>query len=204
MNAFDKLVKEFEKFPGVGVRQARRFAFYITTMSENETSYLSELLKQIKEETTNCNSCFCIFSKNTTSDAICSICSSNNRNHQRLLIVEKDSDITAVEKSGIYDGLYFVLGGTAPLLNKENVKKLRTGALKEVISKKSQNEKLEIIMGFSVNPDGENTARFVENIISKLNNPNIKVTHLGRGLSFGSELEYADPDTIKNAIKNRS
>ncbi len=203
MNTFEKLVREFEKFPGVGVRQARRFAFYITTLSENEITNLSSLLRQISVETTSCNSCFRIFSNNSNTSNLCSICISDNRNQQRLLVVEKDSDISAVEKSGVYDGLYFVLGGTAPLLNKENVKKLRTGALKEIIDKKSQTDKLEVIMGFSVNPDGENTARFVESIISKLNNPNVKITHLGRGLSFGSELEYADPDTIKNAVERR-
>lgn len=92
-----------------------------------------------------------------------------------------------------------------PLLHSEDQKKLRGGALKATIEARLHTGLNEVILAFAVNPDGENTARFVESIIASLDHPNQPaVVQLGRGLSTGSELEYADPETIKNALKNRS
>ena len=122
------------------------------------------------------------------------------------MVVAADSDITAIERSGVYDGLYFVLGGTVPLLHSEDAKKLRGGSLKSTIEARIPGGLSEVILGFAVNPDGENTARFVESIIMPLlvnTHDPLKISHLGRGLSTGSELEYADPETIKNALRNR-
>jgi len=113
--------------------------------------------------------------------------------------------VQAIERAGVYDGLYFVLGGTVPLLNSGSTTKLRAGALKATVETRLPQGLTEIIFGFSINPDGENTARFVESLLNPLlENTNAKVAYLGRGLSTGSELEYADPETIKNALKNRS
>jgi recombination protein RecR len=105
----------------------------------------------------------------------------------------------------MYDGYYFVLGGTVPLLDTQDTKKLRGGALKQLVEMRGPLGLREIILGFSVNPDGENTARYVEILLKDaIAAYKLKVSHLGRGLSTGSELEYADPETIKNALKNRS
>ena len=105
----------------------------------------------------------------------------------------------------MYDGLYFVFGGTVPLLNSKENNKLRGSALKATVEERLKEGLVEVTLGFAVNPDGENTARFVESIIGEmLKERDIKTTYLGRGLSTGSELEYADPETIKNAFQNRS
>jgi recombination protein RecR len=110
-----------------------------------------------------------------------------------------------MERAGVFDGLYFVLGGTVPLLNAKDNTKLRGGTLKATVESRIPAGLEEIILGFSINPDGENTARFVESIITDLaTEHNIKISYLGRGLSTGSELEYADVETIKNALQNRS
>lgn len=203
MSDLDKLITQFEKFPGVGARQAKRFAFHVLTLQDNDTEELSRLISGIKGTVVECASCRRFFSTNNK-ELICSICSSNNRNHNRLLIVERDSDIQAIERTGVYDGLYFVFGGTVPLLNSGENKKLRGGALKATIETRIKENLSEVTIGFSVNPDGENTARFVESIIGNmLKEKNIKISYLGRGLSTGSELEYADAETIKNAFRNR-
>lgn len=203
MNTLDKLIAQFENFPGVGARQAKRFAFHVLTMNESETAELAKLVSELKGSVVECASCHRFFAT-ANNEKMCSICSSNNRDHNRLLIVERDSDVQAIERAGIYDGLYFVFGGTVPLLNSTENNKLRGGALKATIETRIPEGLSEVIIGFSINPDGENTARFVESIIGAiLKEKNIPITHLGRGLSTGSELEYADPETIKYALNNR-
>ncbi len=203
MNNLDKLITLFESFPGVGARQAKRFAFHVLTMNEADTKELSRLISELKGSVVECISCHRFYA--TQSGNTCSICTSANRNHDRLLIVERDSDVQAIERAGVYDGLYFVFGGTVPLLNAKENNRLRGGALKALVETRLREGLAEVIIGFSVNPDGENTARFVESIIDPvLKEKGVKISYLGRGLSTGSELEYADPETIKNALRNRS
>lgn len=203
MNKLEKLIKLFESFPGVGARQAKRFAFHILTLSDSDTTELSKIIAELKDTVIECASCHRFFSTQNH-ETVCSICSSGNRDHNRLLVVERDSDIQAIERAGVYDGLYFVFGGTVPLLNSGENKKLRGAALKATVETRIPEGLTEVILGFSINPDGENTSRFVESIIGQtLKERGIKISHLGRGLSTGSELEYADAETIKNALNGR-
>ena len=203
MNNLEKLTSLFESFPGIGTRQAKRFAFHILTMSDSDTAELAKLIAGLKGSVVECASCHRYFSTQNN-ETICSICNSPNRSHNKLLIVERDSDVLAIERAGVYDGLYFVFGGTVPLLNTQDNKRLRGGTLKALVETRLPEGLSEVIIGFSINPDGENTARFVESIIGEmLKEKDLKISHLGRGLSTGSELEYADPETIKNALKNR-
>jgi len=205
MSDLDKLIAYFESFPGVGARQAKRFAFHILTMSTVDTGELSNLIANLNQSVTECSSCRRYFSTSNSETKLCSICSSSNRDHNRLLVVERDSDVLAIERAGVYDGLYFVFGGTVPLLNSVDNTKLRAGALKATVGTRIPEGLSEVIMGFSVNPDGENTARFVESIIGQmLREHEVTISYLGRGLSTGSELEYADAETIKNALRNRT
>lgn len=204
MNSLDKLITYFENFPGIGARQARRFAFHILTLPKVEVDELSTLISSIQSSVTECSSCRRFFSRNGGPAEICEICVDPNRDQTKLLVVERDTDIRSIERSGVYDGLYFVLGGTVPLLESRENKKLRGGGLKRIIETRLDAGLSEVILGFSINPDGENTGRFVEAIIRGIPDSNrIKVSHLGRGLSTGSELEYADPETLKNALQNR-
>ena len=204
MNDLDKLITLFESFPGVGARQAKRFAFHVLTMSDVDVAELSKLIANIKGSVVECESCHRFFSNNGGVQNLCSICAASNREHDRLLVVERDSDIQAIERAGVYNGLYFVFGGTVPLLRSADNERLRGGALKATVETRLNHGLSEIILGFSINPDGENTARFVESILAPtLKETSVKISHLGRGLSTGSELEYADAETIKNALKNR-
>jgi recombination protein RecR len=205
MSNLDKLIQYFEQFPGIGARQARRFAFHILTLPKADIDELASLIANLQGSVVECESCHRFFSKNGGSATQCSICSDQNRERDKLMVVERDSDIVAIERSGTYNGMYFVLGGTIPLLNAKNPPKLRSGALKSITEHRAKNDSLsEIILGFAVNPDGENTGRYVESLLKDvIAEHNIKVTELGRGLSTGSELEYADPETLKNALQNR-
>ena len=203
MTNLEKLIKHFERFPGIGSRQARRFAFHLLTESREDVDELAGLIRDIKSTVSECISCFRFFSRNGNSDS-CPICANTLRDTTKLLIVERDSDIDAIERSKTYDGLYFVLGGTIPLLESDDVKKVRGGALKHTVEARVQTGLKELILAFSVNPDGENTSRYVETLLRELiTNHRLIVNQLGRGLSTGSELEYADPETLKSAFENR-
>jgi len=120
--------------------------------------------------------------------------------------VSRDTDIQAIERSGVYDGLYFVLGGTVPLLgNPDTSARLRTPAFRALITERLGTGLAEVIFAFAVNPDGENTGRYIESVLREIpDTSKLKISALGRGLSTGSELEYADSETIKNALRNRS
>ena len=137
---------------------------------------------------------------------MCSICSDDTRDHTSLMIVARDSDLEAIEKSGVYCGLYFVLGGIVPILEKEPEKRVRLKELKKRVSGDPISG--EIILSMSATPDGEHTAEVVKqflenNSLASGRGSKIKITVLGKGLSTGTELEYSDTETLKNALKNR-
>ncbi|OIP77302.1 MAG: hypothetical protein AUK16_02155 [Parcubacteria group bacterium CG2_30_44_11] len=204
MTNLDKLIKQFERFPGIGARQAKRFAFHILTLPPEEVEELSRLISTLPLSVTECTRCHRFFSAHSPSHVLCNICDDANRDQSKLMVVERDSDVTALERAGVYDGLYFVLGGTVPILQNPNTGKLRGGALRGAVEAAIQNHLEEIILGFAVNPDGENTARFVERLlVETLIGTSVRISQLGRGLSTGSELEYADPETIKSALRSR-
>src|ERR1035437_2749760 len=123
-----KLIELFSEFPGIGPRQARRFAYFILTRNN---SFLDDFVKNIaaaKKSLRVCSSCQRFFTLTNTSGSaskMCSICSDEGRDHTSLMIVARDSDLEAVEKSGVYNGLYFVLGGIVPILEKEPEKRVR-------------------------------------------------------------------------------
>ena len=207
MTPLDKLTAYFEKFPGVGLRQARRFAFHILTLPKTDTNEIAKLITSLSDSVTECESCHRFFSESGNQQERCKVCRDENRDDSKLLIVARDSDIDAIERSRVYDGYYFVLGATVPLLaNPADQQKVRAGTLKAKVEKAVASSTLkEVILAFSVNPDGENTSRFIESLLKDYeDNNHLTISYLGRGLSTGSELEYADPETIKSALKNRT
>lgn len=196
---FDKLIESFLKFPGIGPRQAKRFAYFLAGQDAGFLKKLSELILDIKKEIKQCDSCYRFFEPKT--DFGCQICSDSSRDKSLLMIVEKDVDLENVEKTGIYNGQYFVLGGVLSLFN-NHAGKLRFKELFEKVKKNSPaGEPKEIILALSATPEGENTTLYAEKILEPLK---IKITRLGRGLSTGTELEYSDKETLSNALKNRA
>lgn len=116
-----------------------------------------------------------------------------------LMIVPRDIDIEAVEKSGSYHGYYFVLGGVVPILEKEPEKRIRINELEKTINRRKESLK-EVVLAMNANIEGENTAEYIKQHIGSI----YVISMLGRGLSTGAELEYADPETLKNAFLHRT
>lgn len=198
-----KLEEIFAKFPGIGPRQARRFVYHILSRPNSVINDLVRLIGEVRKQSFECNNCHRLFISQTQTKDICNICSDKSRDKTMILIVARDSDFETVEKSRAYVGLYFILGGTIPILDKEPEKRIRLEALLHHIKK--QPELKEIILSLNTTPDGENTAEIVRGALEKIvDNSQIKITVLGRGLSTGAELEYADSETIKYALKNRN
>ncbi len=203
MDQIHKLTEYFGEFPGIGPRQARRFVYYLLTRNSGHLEEIARLILDIKKNIRLCSSCFRFFPE--THGSLCPICSNKNRDISELMIVSRDVDFEAIEKSKIYHGYYFILGGTIPILEKEPEKKVRLKELKSKIDNLIKDSSLkEIILSLNMTAEGENTEEFLKQfVLNNFPNSGIKVSILGRGLSTGSELEYLDSDTIRNALKNR-
>ena len=203
MNSIDRLTELFSKFPGIGPRQAKRFVYFLLSRNSGYPEELARAIESLKHEIAQCAECQKHFVKNGGSTKLCSICSDGTRDGSMLMIVPRDVDLEAVEKSGSYHGRYFVLGGVVPILDKEPEKKIRLRELERLLKEKKDIK--EIVLAMNANNDGENTATFLKEKLSTVSLGNaLVISVLGRGLSTGAELEYADPETLKNAFLHRT
>ena len=190
--AVHKLIQELNKLPGIGPKSAQRLTYYLLRAPEEQAKLLAEAILSVKQRITLCSICF-----NVTESDPCFICRSDQRDCSKICIVEQPQDILALEHTKIYNGLYHVLHGaisptegvgTGDIKINELMKRLQDGSVNEVI------------MATNTNLEGEQTAMYLNKLISPLG---IKVTRLARGLPFGTELEYADDVTLTRAIEGR-
>ena len=205
MNAIEKLTALFEKFPGIGPRQARRFVLYLLSTSQGTRSELVTSIKDLGMHTGQCKRCFRWFMKTGAKNpGLCDICGSTRRDEHVLFVVEKDADIENVDRSG-FRGLYFVLGGTVPLAAEEPEKHVRARQLLERIDADGGKKILkDLFLSVTATTEGDHTRSILsEKLRLAAEAFNFKISSLGRGLSTGSELEYADPDTIAQALSSR-
>lgn len=200
MDNIKKLEEMFAQFPGIGPRQAKRFVHYVLSRSNSTINEFVRLLTETKKSTSECIDCHRLFLTDT-SLTLCNICNDKSRDNSLLMIVARDSDFETIERSGVYKGRYFILGGTVPILDSEPEKRIRLKKLLEYISK-SKNIS-EIIISLNTNREGEHTLDILKDALNRIKAQNTKVSILGRGLSTGAEIEYADSETIKYALKNR-
>ncbi len=204
MDSISRLTALFEKFPGIGPRQARRFVQYLLSTSPAVRSELADYIKRLGAESLQCAHCYRWFTKNGAPGELCPICANPAREAAIIFVVEKDADIENVERSG-FRGLYFVLGGTIALATEEPEKFVRLRELLKRVEGDASELKLnELILGLSATTEGDHTREILMEKLRPLSEGlNFRISSLGRGLSTGSELEYADPDTIAQALGNR-
>lgn len=203
MQEFDQLVEHLRKFPGVGNRQARRFAYFLLRSNRSYTDELVSLLRQNKTHMKLCPVSFQYFYSDDSSITTAPIVRDPNRDRSTLMIVTKDMDIEAVEQTHVYKGWYFVLGGLVPIVSSRSPVQLRIDDLKEQITKRSGEIK-EVIFGLPLTPDGEHTRQHLQALLDPLSREHgFAMSTLGRGLSTGTELEYIDEATFTNALTNR-
>jgi recombination protein RecR len=204
MDPINKLTEHFKEFPGIGERQAKRFVYFLLHKNPIYVKELGDKILDLKNTIHQCPSCYLFFQ--SKQDQLCDICSNPKTDKTSLLIVEKDADYENIKRSKNYNGLYFILGGLVPIVTKETPNYVRIKELIRNIENMNKTNKIkEIIIALSLNPQGENTDMYLREILSPLKDKyNFNIVSLGRGLSTGTELEYSDSDTIKNALRNRS
>lgn len=211
MNSIEKLTQIFSQFPGIGPRQAKRFVYFLLTKNNALLEEFTKELGNLKKDIVMCDECKRFFDTSNKPESVtnlCKICIDPKRDKDVLMVVQRDVDLEVVEKNSNFSGYYFVLGGSVPVLDKEPEKKIR---IRELVSHiKNKSEIKEIIIATNWNPEGENTFDYVKKILEDTlqqaqgtQTRDIKISSLGKGLSMGTELEYTDSETMKNALKNR-
>ena len=199
MDSIERLVSLFAKFPGIGPRQAQRFVQFLLRSSPAVRRELIDAVQSLGNSVHQCAQCMRFFSGK---EKLCGICIHPERDTAYLAVVASDADLAALERSGTYRGHYFVLGGTIHLAS-EKTSGLRIKQFLDSIPARLKSGLKEVILAFPANPEGDATAIRVREECREIVTPDIRITTLGRGLSTGSELEYADPETLKSAIDNR-
>jgi len=187
-----KLIQELNKLPGIGPKSAQRLAYYLLRAPEEQARLLADALLSVKQEITLCSACF-----NVTDSDPCLICRNEERDRNKICIVEQPQDILALEHTRVYKGLYHVLHGAISPTEGVGADDIR---IKELLERLKDSQVDEAILATNTNLEGEQTAMYLNRLISPLG---IKVTRLARGLPFGTELEYADDVTLTRAIEGR-
>lgn len=204
MNPIEKLAEMFKEFPGIGERQAKRFVYFLLHKNPGYVKELGDEILAIRNSINQCPSCFLFFQGEKGSS--CETCNNSKTDKSTIMIVEKDADFESIRRSKNYSGLYFILGGLVPVVTKETPSFVRIKELLNKVENSSKKDNLkELIIALSLNPQGEHTDMYLRELLSPLQKKhNFNIVSLGRGLSTGTELEYSDSETIKNALKNRS
>jgi recombination protein RecR len=199
--AIKQLIQYFQRLPGVGPRQASRFAYALLDEPLETAHALIRALETLTEETDRCSTCFRAREKTRP----CKSCSVE-KIEPRILVVEKDQDAETVEKSGVWRGAYHITGGAiSPLRDDPLIINRIRGLYERVAFLAGKKNDIEVVMAFSATLNGEATERYLEKILEPYVAPKgpVKLTRLGRGLSTGAEIEYADSSTLSHALKNR-
>lgn len=187
----ENLIEELTKLPGIGRKTAQRLAFYILSMPDEEAKSIGRAIIEVKEKARFCRECF-----NITDSELCEICSDPSRDRRKLCVVEEPSNISVIERTGVFKGLYHVLlGNISPLDggNTDNVK------LKELLERVSQGVD-EVIIATNPNTRGELTAQYIRELLKPYP---VKVTRIAYGLPMGSDIEFADEVTLGKALEGR-
>ncbi len=196
----EQLSRLFLKFPGIGARQAKRFAYFILSQSESYVKNLSNGLLTARSSAQTCTRCFRIYEGPSASSGqatICHICADIARDQNTIVIVEKTADIDVFLKTH-YHGLFFVLGSLIPITKKDMIDGTNASALIERIKK--EKDIGEVILAFPLTPNGDHTDSVIRELLAPYP---VEVNSLGRGLSTGTELEYADPASLEASLKKR-
>ncbi|HVY36099.1 MAG TPA: toprim domain-containing protein [Candidatus Paceibacterota bacterium] len=196
-DSLEKLTRLFLKFPGIGERQAKRFAYFILSESQSYVDTLSKELVRARGVAHTCEQCLRVFEGD---EGLCSICADPSRDQSTIIVVEKSQDIEAFNRTD-YHGLFFILGGLIPIIQKNVLEGTNVKKLEERIQKE-KDSLTELILAFPLTPNGEHTDSVIRELLAPIKN-GLTITSLGRGLSTGAELEYADAASLEASLKKR-
>lgn len=188
-----ELIEYFKLLPGVGPKTAERYAFALLKLPSAQLQNFGNKIATFKDKVTKCQICGHV-SENTP----CSICANPQRNHKIICIVADSADISAIEKTNDFDGVYHVLDGLIDHLENIGPDQLR---IKELVTRIEEDKPLEIILALNATIEGETTNYYLANSLHKFDIP---ISKLARGIPVGADIEYTDSTTLSSALKNRT
>ena len=192
MSVIEDLTRELSRLPGVGQKTALRLVHHLMKGSADETRRLSRAIRDLADRIRPCRRC-----GNFSENELCEVCSNPRRDSHTVCVVEEAYEVTAIERTGRYGGLYHVLGGRLSPLDGIGPEQLNV----ESLVSRVRNENVgEVIVATNSSVEGEATAVFLENVLRPLGT---RVTRLARGIPVGSDLEYVDGTTIAEALVGR-
>ncbi len=192
MKVFSRLISCFRKMPGVGPKQAERFALYVARASESEMSDLFAAMQEVRRQVKPCPRCF-----NYSDGELCEICSDTQRIQDTICVVESVQDLEAIEKTGFYKGLYHVLGGVFSPAAGLDGGSLR---LKELIERVEKSPVKEIIIATNPSAEGETTASYIKTLLEEKAE---KISRIAFGVPLGGDINYMDELTLKHSLQGR-
>lgn len=190
--ALRRLLDELGRLPGVGPKSAQRIAYYLLEADAEESRRLAEAILDVKRQVHFCPICFNYATRET-----CDVCADPSRDRTTICVVSEPRDVTAIERTDSYHGLYHVLGGVISPMDKVGPEQLH---VKELLSRLADGEVKEVILATNPDVEGETTATYLSRIIKPLG---VEVSRLASGLPVGGDLEYADEVTLGRAIEAR-
>ena len=190
--SLSRLIQELQKLPGIGPKSAQRLAYYLIRLPSVEAYALADAITAVKQSVLFCQEC-----QNLTDSSPCSICADSQRSRELVCVVEDPLDVLALERTRCFQGLYHVLHGALSPLNGVGPDQLK---IKELLSRMAKGQVKELVIATNPTLEGEATAMYIQRLIVPLG---LRVTRLARGLPVGSDLEYADGDTLTRAFDGR-
>ncbi len=186
------LIEKFRSLEGVGKKSAMKMAFSVLDMENAQAFDFAQAILDVKTKVSICKCC-----QNISSEELCPICSSSQRDHSLVCVVEDYQGLMAIEKVKEYRGVYHVLHGTISPMKGITPDKLK---IKELLDRINNDDIKEVIVATNVNVEGEATAMYISRLLKPLG---IKVTRIANGLPVGADIEYADEVTLFRAIQGR-
>jgi len=193
MNPLSKLIFELSKLPGIGEKSATRMAYFVLDQGSDYAEALASALVSAKQKLRYCGECYS-FSENE----LCEICEDTKRDHNLICVVERPSDVTPIEKTGSFRGLYHVLHGLlSPLegVGPDDIK------IKELLNRLKAKDVNEIIFVLNPSVEGEATGMYLSRLLKPIG---IKVSQVAYGIPFGGTIEFTDRQTLLKALENRT
>jgi recombination protein RecR len=188
----EQAVDAFSQLPGVGKKTALRYVLHLIKQNTDETSHLSQIIQQLKTDLK-----FCIKCHNICEQEYCEVCNNKSRDKSLVCVVQDYRDVMAIENTGLFRGLYHVLGGLISPMDGVGPGNLN---IESLVQRVSEEEIKEVILALNATMEGETTSFY---IYRKLAPHSVELSAIARGIAVGDELEYADEATLGKSLTNR-
>ena len=187
-----RLIEEFSRLPGIGLKSAQRMAFFVLNGADERAASLAEAILAAKAQSRYCLKCY-----NLTDQEICYICANESRDRATVMVVESPQDMAAYEKTREYGGVYHVLHGAISPMDGVGPDDLR---VKELLARLGDGVVDEVILATNPNVEGEATAMYLSRLLKPIG---VKTTRIAHGVPVGGDLEYVDSVTLLRALQWR-